>query len=337
MSRFRRFEIVEHSPSYYLKQTSILKPPTRTLMLNPCFPSFPIVEDELDYTFDLLNLAPTPPPLFDEFGTITDLIQIDETPFHTTSTRRVTRRVGLGDLHLHALSDRVSALELGFDRLAREEKIQKKKKFGERRYTWTAEDEKKGLEKNYKWTAEIKRKGADRVPIEQTYTIKVSSGGEPEEEEKKKKCEKAKGKGKAVGSTARIVEIEEPSDHGGIVLRQVVAKTKLKEIRALFHNFSYRHRLGRDAEERQKFSEKIIVLLLTVDAIQGADLMVRAAKRSMVDELEAMLDVVDPQPPGKSLSHEKENVRYARRRDQQGTCCWCCTGRSNAGSRGRHF
>jgi len=30
--------------------------------------------------------------------------------------------------------------------------------------------------------------------------------------------------------------------------------------------------------------------------------MVRAAKRSMVDELEAMLDVVDPQPAGKSLS-----------------------------------
>lgn len=30
--------------------------------------------------------------------------------------------------------------------------------------------------------------------------------------------------------------------------------------------------------------------------------MVRAAKRSMVDELEAMLDVVDPQPTGKSLS-----------------------------------
>lgn len=30
--------------------------------------------------------------------------------------------------------------------------------------------------------------------------------------------------------------------------------------------------------------------------------MVRAAKKSMVDELEAMLDVVDPQPPGRSLS-----------------------------------
>lgn len=27
--------------------------------------------------------------------------------------------------------------------------------------------------------------------------------------------------------------------------------------------------------------------------------MVRAARRSMVDELEAMLEIVDPQPPGK--------------------------------------
>lgn len=38
------------------------------------------------------------------------------------------------------------------------------------------------------------------------------------------------------------------------------------------------------------------------DFHQGADRTVRAAKRSMVDELEAMLDVVDPQPPGKSFS-----------------------------------
>ena len=47
-----------------------------------------------------------------------------------------------------------------------------------------------------------------------------------------------------------------------------IAKTKLKEIRALFNNFSYRRRLTRDAEERQRFSERIIVLLLTVDAIE---------------------------------------------------------------------
>ena len=47
-----------------------------------------------------------------------------------------------------------------------------------------------------------------------------------------------------------------------------VAKTKLKEIRAYFNNFSYRRRVAQDAEERQRFSEKIIVLLLTVDAIE---------------------------------------------------------------------
>jgi hypothetical protein len=33
--------------------------------------------------------------------------------------------------------------------------------------------------------------------------------------------------------------------------------------------------------------------------IQGPDYMVRIAKKSMLEELEAMLEVVDPQPPGK--------------------------------------
>lgn len=47
-----------------------------------------------------------------------------------------------------------------------------------------------------------------------------------------------------------------------------VAKAKLREIRSLFSNFSYRQRVAKDAEERQRFSERIIVLLLTVDAIE---------------------------------------------------------------------
>lgn len=52
-------------------------------------------------------------------------------------------------------------------------------------------------------------------------------------------------------------------------LRQLaVAKSKLKEIKLLFNNFSYRRRLVRDAEERQRFSERIIVLLLTVEDIE---------------------------------------------------------------------
>lgn len=47
-----------------------------------------------------------------------------------------------------------------------------------------------------------------------------------------------------------------------------VAKSKLKEIRAQFYNYAYRRRVASDAVERQRFSEKIIVLLLTVDAIE---------------------------------------------------------------------
>ncbi|XP_058744274.1 BAG family molecular chaperone regulator 7 [Vicia villosa] len=84
-----------------------------------------------------------------------------------------------------------------------------------------------------------------------------------------------------------------------------VAKSKLKELRAQFNNFSYRRRIASDPVERQRFSEKVIVLLLTVDAIEGVDLMVRSAKKSMVDELEAMLDVVDPQPTGGSGSFKR--------------------------------
>ncbi|KAI0499795.1 hypothetical protein KFK09_018003 [Dendrobium nobile] len=85
-----------------------------------------------------------------------------------------------------------------------------------------------------------------------------------------------------------------------------VAKSKLKEIRALFSNFSYRHRILKDAEERQRFSEKIIILLVTVDAIEGQDLMVRSAKRSMTRELEAMLAVADPQPYRESGSRRRK-------------------------------
>ena len=42
-----------------------------------------------------------------------------------------------------------------------------------------------------------------------------------------------------------------------------------------------------------------LLLIVQYFVSQGADLMVRAARRSMLDELEAMLDLVDPQPPGK--------------------------------------
>jgi hypothetical protein len=36
--------------------------------------------------------------------------------------------------------------------------------------------------------------------------------------------------------------------------------------------------------------------------MQGPDYMVRVAKKSIIEELEAMLEVVDPQPPGSKFN-----------------------------------
>ncbi|OVA05811.1 IQ motif [Macleaya cordata] len=371
MSGYRRIEIYEPSPSLFIRETSISRPKPLT------FPSFS-VEGELGFTLDLLNpnpnffdiyspqcfFPPTPIPTpFDVFESVTDLIQIEKSPFKS-SYKRIQQR-SRTDFYLQSLCDRVSALETGLDLVAKEKKIKNK----DRNYSWTAEiktDDKNGtdrkykwtaeikggakkngkvedVEKNYKWIAEIKGQGKD-APATRTYTFKASTL--PAKESCKKSAKNVDKKKDLSGTCT--VEIEEPVDQGTVVLRQAfarraavanngkgkkkelspqdaammiqmsfraylirrsqalralrelaVAKAKLKELRALFNNFSYRHRIVRDAEERQKFSEKIIVLLLTVDSIEGADLMVRAARRSMVDELEAMLDVVDPQPSGK--------------------------------------
>ncbi|KAL7108504.1 hypothetical protein ACP275_06G116700 [Erythranthe tilingii] len=326
MRRFRRFDIVE--------ETSIFSPP-KTLFLNSFFPSFAIVEDEFHHAFDLLEHSHPPHFPLDEFdAVVADLIQVEKTPSRT-STRRISRRVGPSELYLQTISDRVSELEIGLERLLKEEKARKKKQIGERKYTWTAEIEKPDEDRKYKWTAgikngedgsnvveksykctaQIKGKGGDCRPIERSYTVKVSSGGKSEKKKTDKKDDKVKEKDKKVGPTTRIVQIEEPTRHGGVVLRQfsafakraekrngkkkelspqdaasliqisfraylirrsqslralrelAIAKSKLKEIRSLFNNFSYRRRLSNNAEERQIFSEKIIVLLLTVDAI----------------------------------------------------------------------
>nr|GLL28101.1 BAG family molecular chaperone regulator 7 [Ipomoea trifida] len=365
MSRLRRFQLVEQSPSFFLRESSLLS-------LSPRFPSL-LVEDELDAALDLLcpsrALFDLTSPFDDLDAVTTDLIQIERTPFYSSARRR---RVGFGfgaEYKFQSLCDRVSELELGFDRLLKQEEEKKKKtRVGERKYTWTAEiksPEEDGLDRAYKWVAEIKdgKKGAveksykvsaeikgkgEDSPISRTYTFKTTSGKNAGEKKKEEEDGDKKKKKKKAVSCARVVEIEEPSDHGAVILRQAyaksvekkkgkrkelspqdaamviqmtfraylirrsqalralrelaIAKTKLKELRALFNNFSYRRQVARDAEERQRFSEKIIVLLLTVDAIEGADVMVRATKKSMVDELEAMLDVVDPQPAGKSAS-----------------------------------
>ena len=238
MSRFRRIEIIEPSPSVFVRETSIFAP--KPLALPHCFPSFAF-EDELDFAFDLLRPTPIPALIdftspFHEIDAVTDLIRIEKTPVHA-STRRVQRRVDRfgNELYLQSLCDRVSALELSFDRLV------DAKPHEDRKYTWTAEikgpekcgldrryewkteikggkkKEKGGLEKNYKWTAEIKDKDA---PISRTYTFKAKTG----DAVKTVKCSGSEKKEKKWDTgvvPTRVVEIEEPSNHGAAILRQV--------------------------------------------------------------------------------------------------------------------
>ena len=198
----------------------------------------------------------------------------------------------------------------------------------------------KGVARNVKWTAEITGKG-ENSGSSRKYTFQVQSGDAEKKEKKNKgngnglriveiqepighrdvvlrqafakrfgavQNERGKKKDLSPQDAALLIQI---SFRAYLIRRSkalralrelAIAKSKLKEIRAQFNNFSYRRHVACNAEERQRFSEKIIVLLLTVDAIEGADIMVRSAKRSMVDELEAMLDVVDPQPGGRSAS-----------------------------------
>ncbi|KAL5796390.1 hypothetical protein ACOSQ2_001210 [Xanthoceras sorbifolium] len=194
------------------------------------------------------------------------------------------------------------------------------------KYKWTAEVD-NGLDKKYKWTGEIKggRQShagvcvADACNVDRkkgSPSVRVVEVEDPVERtafrrqavhKRTTAVAKAKGKKKELSAQDAAMMIQNNfreyvarRSHSVRSLRELaVAKTKLREIKALFSNFSYRHRIARDAEERQRFSERIIVLLLAVDAIEAGDFMVRASKRLMQNELDAMLDMVDPRPPGK--------------------------------------
>nr|CAD1831149.1 unnamed protein product [Ananas comosus var. bracteatus] len=192
-------------------------------------------------------------------------------------------------------------------------------------YGWEAEGA-KGAKGKVKWTEEVeaKRGGfyAPPIPVKRTYTYEISTVKETKEKKEAKEKKKKKGCGERVDTNPGTIAIRKafaksyvkgkrkelsPQDAAVLIQRNfrahlarrsqvlrclrdlAIAKAKLKEIRALFCNFSYRCRIAHDAEERQRFSEKIIVLLLTVDALEGPDYMIRAAKKSMIDELEGCL------------------------------------------------
>ncbi|WZZ44431.1 hypothetical protein YC2023_040690 [Brassica napus] len=305
MSWIRRLDLID---PYYtcspliVRETSIVEP-------SPFFPSF--IHDDEDLAFPLG--FPSPSPL-DLFESVTDLVKIEKSP--SSCKYQLVRRRAEPEYPLQYLCDRVSELEIKFERLVgpkgrdsdRKYKLTKEiKGSGERKYKWEAEIQGPPGRK-YKWEAEFEGPGERKY----TWTTEIKGGKEDGAYSRRSGAVRTKkGKNKEMPPEYAAVMIQR-AFRAYLIRRSkalralrdlAIAKTKLKELRASFHNFNFRRVISRDAEERQKFSEKIIVLLLTADAIEGVDVMVRGAKRSMVDELEAMLEVVDPQPQqGKSLS-----------------------------------
>ncbi|CAK7347875.1 unnamed protein product [Dovyalis caffra] len=205
----------------------------------------------------------------------------------------------------------------------------------DRKYKYTAEiesPEKIGFDGKYKWSAEIKGEKHDKGQKHKEVSIKIKepeSGAVVCTKDKKKATRlveieepldqgaiylrqafakraeavaRARGKTKILSPEAAALMIQvgfrtyliRRSQALQSLRELAITKAKLNEIRTLFNNFTYRRCIARDVEERKRFAERIIALLLS-----GADLMVRAVRRSMLDELEAMLDLVGPHPPGK--------------------------------------
>lgn len=218
MSRFRRFELIEEPSFCYSSSSPFFFTETLT--------SFPSFVDGVDLDLDLL-LLPSP------FDAVTDLVRTPSFAY---------RRVNRTESCLQSLCDRVAELESRFDRLV---SGKSGGGGGDRKYTWTTEikgAEKNGFDRKYKWvaevveeekkknklklaaknvkfTAEIKGKGEDSGSSRK-YTFEVESGGDAEKKKEKEK-EKEKVKEKKKGSGLRIVEIQEPSGHRDVVLRQV--------------------------------------------------------------------------------------------------------------------
>ncbi|TXG62662.1 hypothetical protein EZV62_009656 [Acer yangbiense] len=201
------------------------------------------------------------------------------------------------------------------------------------KYKWTAEVD-HGFDNKYKWTGGIKGGNQSHACTKGSSSVRVMEVEDPIDQRtayrrqatKKRATVVANAKGKRKELSAQEAATMIQHNFREYMTRRsqsvrslrelVVAKAKLREIKALFNNYPYRHRIARDTEERQRFSERIIVLLLAVDAIEGGDFMVRASKRLMQNELDAMLDVVEPRPQGKQLGSMRR-----RKFDLPGGCC----------------
>lgn len=72
-----------------------------------------------------------------------------------------------------------------------------------------------------------------------------------------------------------------------------MVKSEFKQLNFLFTNAGYRRIVRRDQDERRRFCEKAVALLLKLDSIEGTDFMIREARRSLSKKVVALLDSVE--------------------------------------------
>ncbi|OEL25423.1 hypothetical protein BAE44_0013557 [Dichanthelium oligosanthes] len=166
-----------------------------------------------------------------------------------------------------------------------------------RKLKWVAEDKPAGG-RTYKWEAELKTPNDDGFDRKWKWESKPSAAGTT----KVKWAKEIKGKGwlEPWSNSYSVEETYGDDDH------HEQDKEKKNTATAA---------LNKVKEEKKDKKNKGNVEIVEIEdntagcvAIRkGPDYMVRNAKRSMLEELEGMLEIVDPQPPGKprTLSRRK--------------------------------
>ncbi|KAJ6748129.1 BAG FAMILY MOLECULAR CHAPERONE REGULATOR 7 [Salix purpurea] len=275
MSRFRRIEIFEpHYAPALLRETSIFTPKAFG------FPSFEEPEELAFAAFDLLYSKPTTFDVFDT--TLSHRVSELESKFDRLVNAKINVGSGAERKYTWTAEIKGPVTERKYKLTAEIKGGEEEKKKKEEKYTFEtssgfagSKSEKKEKEKK-KEPKEKKGECATRLVEIEDYPDHGAVVLRQAFAKRAGVVEKRKGKRKELSpqDAALLIQITFRAylirrSQALRALRELaIAKAKLKELRALFNNFSYRRHVARDAEEKQRFTEKIIVLLLTVDAIE---------------------------------------------------------------------
>lgn len=91
-----------------------------------------------------------------------------------------------------------------------------------------------------------------------------------------------------------------------------MVKSEFKQLNFLFANVGYQKIVKRDQDERRRFCEKAVALLLKLDSIEGTDFMIREARRSLSKKVVALLDSVEDEVDDSNMDVEDASKNTGR-------------------------